>query len=311
MRALVLVTGTGRSGTSTMAGALHHLGLHVPGPHLGANESNPKGFFESRWSVRFHRRLAEAAGINDVDSRPEAFDLVQEVVTDAHREEVRAFLERKGGGHDQVVVKDPRSVWTQSLWCAAASDVGRDTRFVTMLRHPAEVVGSRTDWYAGTDDEDQRRSYETFTVARWLNGTLVSERETRGQVRAFVHYPSLVQDWRPVIGALAEQLELHLDRAALAGEASPVDDFIDPGLHRHQVTWDDLTVPSGLRELADGVWGALGTLAEHAGRHEASSAELDVLAGRYRRMFREAVDLAHDALATERTDAARRAARKG
>jgi hypothetical protein len=54
---LVLITGTGRSGTSTMSGTLHHLGLHVPGPYLGSNESNPKGFFESRWAVRFHKRL--------------------------------------------------------------------------------------------------------------------------------------------------------------------------------------------------------------------------------------------------------------
>ncbi len=56
-RTLLLVTGTGRSGTSTMSGTLHHLGLHVPGPYLGANESNPKGFYESRWSVRFHNDL--------------------------------------------------------------------------------------------------------------------------------------------------------------------------------------------------------------------------------------------------------------
>ena len=57
----MLVTGAGRSGTSTAAGALHMLGFHLPRPVLHANESNPKGFFESRWPVRFHRRLMERA----------------------------------------------------------------------------------------------------------------------------------------------------------------------------------------------------------------------------------------------------------
>ena len=58
---LVLVTGTGRSGTSTISGTLHHLGLAVPGPFLGANKSNPKGFFESTWAVEFHQKIARAA----------------------------------------------------------------------------------------------------------------------------------------------------------------------------------------------------------------------------------------------------------
>lgn len=78
---LVLVTGNGRSGTSTMSGLLHHLGLSVPGPYVGANDSNPKGFFESRWSVRFHNSLISDAGVNIFDSRPEAFDRIQAKVT--------------------------------------------------------------------------------------------------------------------------------------------------------------------------------------------------------------------------------------
>ena len=69
---LVLITGTGRSGTSTMSGTLHHLGLFVPGPYLGANASNPKGFYESRWAIKFHKRITAAAGIttSTADRRP-------------------------------------------------------------------------------------------------------------------------------------------------------------------------------------------------------------------------------------------------
>ena len=70
MKKLVLITGTGRSGTSTMSGTLHHLGLYVPGPYLGANKSNPKGFFESKWAIAFHRRITTAARIDFFDGRP-------------------------------------------------------------------------------------------------------------------------------------------------------------------------------------------------------------------------------------------------
>ena len=105
---LVLVTGTGRSGTSTIAGALHHLGLEVPGPYLGANDSNPRGFYESRWAVKFHKQITVAAGLHDFDSRPTAFEMSQAAITDGIRKELREFLDKESSDHDQVVVKDPR-----------------------------------------------------------------------------------------------------------------------------------------------------------------------------------------------------------
>ena len=302
MSTLVLITGTGRSGTSTMSGALHHLGLHVPGPYLGANESNPKGFFESRWAVRFHKQITEAASIHEFDSRPEAFDLAQAAVTDEMRGRLRAFLERECSGHDQVVVKDPRSVWTQELWRAAATELGIEIRYISMLRHPAEVVGSRTTYYAHPTDEARRRSYETFNVARWINGSLVSERETRGQSRAFVSYLDLLTDWRPVLAGLADDLGLRYDVDVAGGEASGVDDFIDPGLRRHHVTWDDLEVPDPLRAIADQVWTGLLSLQAAHGSDESASAHLDEQAEQYRRLFASSADIAHDAVESERRD---------
>lgn len=308
MKVLVLITGTGRSGTSTMSGTFHHLGLHVPGPYLGANESNPKGFYESKWAVRFHKQITVAAGINDFDSRPVAFDLAQAVITDGMRDQLRDFLAQESAGHDQVVVKDPRSVWVQGLWREAARAAGLDIKYVSMLRHPAEVVGSRSTYYASPDDEAKRRSYETFNVARWINSSLISERETRGQGRAFVSYPALLEDWRPVLVGVAEDLGLTYEGDVAGGAASPVDEFIDPGLRRHQVTWDELEVPTALRDIAQCVWDDLVALAAGRGVDDAASADLDVQAERYARLFAASADIAHDALETERTDAKRRSA---
>ena len=191
---VVLITGTGRSGTSTMSGTLHHLGLHVPGPYLRANASNPKGFFESTWAVKFHKRITQGAGISDVDSRPEAFDLAQSAITPELRSSLVTFLRQQSAEAQQLVVKDPRSVWAQALWRDAASEVGLETRYLTMLRHPAEVVGSRTTYYAIEKDEPaQRRHYQTLNIARWVNHSLISERQTRGLPRAFVRYPDLLE----------------------------------------------------------------------------------------------------------------------
>jgi hypothetical protein len=288
---LVLITGTGRSGTSTMSGTFQHLGLHVPGPYLGSNESNPKGFYESRWAVRFHKGLVERAGIHEFDSRPGAVQLVRDVVAPADRAELASFLAEQAAVDDQVVVKDPRTVWVQQLWREVAGEQGLDIRYVSMLRHPAEVVGSRTTYYARTPEsspeaaERERRRYAIFNVARWVNSSLVNERETRGQARAFVRYTDLLEDWRPVLSRLRDDLGLRYEFSA---EHHPVDDFIDPALRRHTVTWEELDVPADLRDLAQAVWDALQPLADHDGVDAEASARLDELAGRYEQLLADA-----------------------
>jgi hypothetical protein len=308
MGVLVLITGTGRSGTSTMSGTLHHLGLHVPGPYLGANESNPKGFFESKWAVGFHKDLTKAARIHEFDSRPGAFERVQSAITPQVRDRLVEFLAEQAGQagqSDQVVVKDPRSVWTQRLWADAAREAGLELRCISMLRHPAEVVGSRSTYYANSADEAARSRYETFNVARWVNNSIISERETRGLARAFVRYTDLLDDWRPVLATLAEDLGLHYDVDVTSREAAAVDDFIDPDLRRHRVTWDELQVPAELRDVAQRTWDALEVLADHHGVDEAASADLDELGARYRRIFEQASAISHDATEEAKTDARR------
>jgi hypothetical protein len=283
-----------------MSGTFDQLGLHVPGPYLGANDSNPKGFFESKWAVRFHKQITSGSGINDFDSRPNAFDLAQRAVTDDLRSQLRDFLARESQGHDQVVVKDPRSVWAQRVWRDAAKQAGVQIVFISMLRHPAEVVGSRTTYYASPDDTEAQRSYGTFNVARWVNSSLVSERETRGERRAFVSYVDLLSDWRPVLAGLAEDLGLTYNVDVAGGEASGVDEFIDPALRRHEVTWDELEIPESLRSIAQAVWDDLLVLHAGHGVDTQASADLDEQSQRYRELFRAAADISHDAVETER-----------
>ena len=303
---LVLITGTGRSGTSTIAGSLYHLGLHVPGPYLGANESNPKGFFESRWAIKFHKQITSAARIGDFDSRPDALERAHHAVTPEMRERLVTFLRENSEGAPQVVIKDPRSVWAQRLWKDAAAEADLKIRYLSMLRHPAEVVGSRTTYYANQADQAARRHYQTNSVARWVNNSLISERETRGEVRTFVPYADLLDDWRPVLRRVADELGLTLNDDLAQRMHHPVDDFIDPSLRRHQVTWDDIAVPDDLRDVAQQVWDDQLTLSSSSGADAQVSAHLKTLAGDYDRIFSDAAAISHDATAGA-TEAARRA----
>ncbi|MBU1802133.1 MAG: hypothetical protein KKA97_07855 [Actinobacteria bacterium] len=72
-RTVLFVAGAGRSGTSTMAGLMQILGLHVPRPEVPADASNPKGFSEPQWVVDHHDRLLAEANVQVSDARPEAW----------------------------------------------------------------------------------------------------------------------------------------------------------------------------------------------------------------------------------------------
>ena len=146
-RRLVLVLGPGRSGTSTMAGALAHSGFAVPDP-IEAEESNPAGFFEPRWVNDFHLDLLERADVRPLDSDPDATEAIEPLLADDEaRDRLRTWLAAQLDQHDRLVIKDPRLVWFRRLWVGVAEELGQAPASVIMLRHPSEVSSSRSEFY--------------------------------------------------------------------------------------------------------------------------------------------------------------------
>ena len=71
-RRLVLVVGSGRSGTSTVSGAMKMLGMHVPQPEIPSDKHNPRGYFEPAWVIAFHKRQLARAGLVPREARPDS-----------------------------------------------------------------------------------------------------------------------------------------------------------------------------------------------------------------------------------------------
>lgn len=262
---LVIVTGSGRSGTSTVAGTLKRLGLHIPQPEVPADESNPRGFYESKWVVEFHKRLLNNVPARTNDARPRAAEQIREIAsTDAVRAELREWLAghvAEVGAGGQILVKDPRAFWFHELWTGVADVLGLDLSYLTMLRHPAEVVRSRDHYVAGKTDEF-RRTRETANLAGWVNTAFETELATRSRPRTFVRYVDLLADWRAAMSHAQHQLGLRFNADLGTQEHHAVDEFIDVTLRRANVTWDATHTLPELRELAVGAWTAVNTLVD-------------------------------------------------
>jgi hypothetical protein len=255
---VVLVTGSMRSGTSSLAGSLKLLGWHVPQPEVPASERNAKGHFEPRWVIEFHKRVMRGALVRPSDGSPRALARVEQYAGEQGLEdELARWLGEQA--EERVVVKDPHAAWLLPTWRAAAERAGRDLRILTALRHPAEVVGSQDrTWGEGRRTDAERRVKETSNTAAWLNVALVTEAGSRGARRAFVRYDDLLADSRTALTRVSDQLELALP----LDEERGLDAFLDPGMRRSQLTWDDITLPDWLRGLAEDTWQQLGALVD-------------------------------------------------
>ena len=300
-RRVVFVVGSGRSGTSTMSGALQTLGMHVPQPEVVADDTNPKGFGEPQWVVDLHTELLQRCNVAVSDARPgawfEAGKLanVERLRTRLHTWLDEQFVEAAAtGGGPELVVKDPRLAWFLGLWRSAALRCEAAPAYVTMLRPVTEVVGSKQRYYATRFGEIDR-------TAAWVNMMLHTERATRGSARAFVRYEDLLKDWTIPLFDIGQRFDLFAVKSASANDIRRVHQFIDPTLRRVQLTWDDVDVPARLRDIAEESWQALNKLADEGGDRPDVHATLDEMRSAYASFYEEAEAIASStALASRR-----------
>jgi hypothetical protein len=295
-RSLVLVVGSGRSGTSLFTGIMQRLGFYVPQPEVPADETNPRGFAESQWVVDFHTRLLRQLEVRVSDARPAAWGLVAEMVVDDDvSRELRQWLAEQLDASGDVIIKDPRLSWFLPLWRRCAEELGISPTYVMMLRHPAAVIDSKQRWYGGWQGD-------VGHTAAWLNASLFTERATRERPRAFVRYDDLLQDWTKAVGHVGETLDLQAIRDVPAPAIVRVHEFVDQSLSRSRASWEGIDLPRGLRELADEAWELLGELAAQDGPPPAALIErLEAARAAYVGLYEEA-----EAIAQSSIEAARR-----
>ncbi len=293
-RRVVLVVGSGRSGSSALAGGLQALGMHVPPPVVPADERGSQGVAESQWVVDLHDELLERANVAVTDGRPSAWfetgklganGLLRTRITDWLGPQFAPLPEEEY--EPELVLKDPRMAWFLGLWRAAAIRCDATPAYLTTLRHVTEVVGTR-----------DRPSART---AAWVNLMLHTERATRGSLRAFVRYDDLLADWTIPLFRVGHEFGLRAVTEASANDMRQVHQFVDPDLHRAHHTWADLAVPPRLQEIAEESWQTLSRLAEADGDTDDVHGRLDELREAYIALYDEA-----EGLSASTADAARR-----
>lgn len=301
-RSLLIVAGSGRSGTSLCSGLVHRLGLHLPLPEKAGNRNNPRGFGEPEWAVDFDRRMLRSVEVGLEDTRPGAWARAAKVAElPAPRAELRDWLAEQFAAADRVVVKDPHLTWITELYRLAADDVPARLTMATMLRHPYETTKSRDLAYGSSASPTSR-------LAAWVNVMLHLEARTRDLQRAMVRHENLLADWRSTLERADTHLGLALLSRATDDQIKKTDDLVDPTLHRATGrSWEEMPVPDNLRDLAEETWEALGQIADD----QASAAtyeHLDALRERYTTLYDHSRAIVRSSISAARRDERRTAA---
>ena len=118
---------------------------------------------------------------------------------------------------DELVIKDPRLAWFLSLWRVAAIRCDATPTFITMLRPPTEVVGSKEKYYGGDAGNIDR-------TAAWTNLMLHTERGTRQSPRVFIRYHDLLSNWTTSVFRAGEELDIYAVQSANAEQMRQVQD---------------------------------------------------------------------------------------
>jgi hypothetical protein len=287
---LVIVAGVGRSGTSLFTTILGMAGFHVPQPEVKADSTNPKGFGEPQWVVDFHGRNLRSRRVSVWDSRPAAWEDTAQAADDRNTfAELKSWLAVQFVGRDSVVIKDPRIGWFLPLWEKAATDLGVDVSFASLLRHPAEAVSSAIKWYGDWQSPASR-------TLSWVNVMLETEYATRDSRRVFVRYDDLLADWSGEMARVGEALDIPVLREIPDEVRRQVDEFVDPTLHRQKVTFADVGVPHQVEAMTEDVWKQFTALAVAGGDSGENRAVLDESRERYHAFYAEAEDIAQSTI---------------
>ncbi len=198
----VFILGSGRSGTSMIAGSLAAAGYHM-GEHLVEPRAcNPKGFWESRHINQLNEAIMRPA----VPTRPESTTdpilrriplpkqqwlAVVEPGATMHCDDPISTRITEAVSRRPFCYKDPRFCYTLDIW---RPHLHGDEVFICVFRHPSAVAASIVKHHAASRylhsmDIDHAGALEVFCSAyRWV---FSQPRDDENWL--FIHYEQAMQ----------------------------------------------------------------------------------------------------------------------
>ncbi|MDV3128648.1 sulfotransferase family protein [Mycobacterium sp. 21AC1] len=219
---ILFVLGMGRSGTSALTRVVSLCGATLPPGMLGADDGNPRGYWEPRAALHLNEKFLYRHGSSYFDptlrvqeegglDSKESADFIAKIQEYLHTLPAAPV----------VVIKVLHISVLADMWFEAARRAGFDVAAVIAVRDPQEVVASLSKFMKATPQ---------LSSGLWLKYNLLAERHTRGLPRVFVDYANFLDNWRREVKRIAGILPIDF----VPEDESTVEEFLDQGLRRQR-----------------------------------------------------------------------------
>lgn len=226
VRRAILVAGMHRSGTSAATRVLSILGCTLPANLLPPSKGdNDRGFWESKRVMDINNEMLESAGSYWDDWNFIREEWFSSPVARSYTARAVDVLAEETGEAPLIVVKDPRICRLLPVWTEAVEALGYTPSILQPIRNPIEVAQSL-----------MKRSHIDVSIGQlvWLRHVLDAEYYSRPHARSFVHYETLMTDWRAWVAQTERDLELGFPRLSPVADEE-IGEFLEPGLWRNRV----------------------------------------------------------------------------
>jgi GT2 family glycosyltransferase/predicted O-methyltransferase YrrM/glycosyltransferase involved in cell wall biosynthesis len=218
----ILIFGMHQSGTSMLARLLNMMGAYFgpEGASTGANQQNPKGFWERRDVRRTSDRLLQASGADWDRVGDFSIEKIPQEELQHVQEKIRSIV-LELDAHRPWFVKEPRlcllfPVWRPLLGMPVC---------VHIYRHPLEVALSLRE----------RNGFSIpLGLALWERYTLAAFAATAGVPRVLVSHAKLLESPVETLQSLAAQLTERGVRGLREPAEAEIKAFVCPELHHHR-----------------------------------------------------------------------------
>jgi hypothetical protein len=219
---VLFVLGMGRSGTSALTRVLSLCGATAPAGMLGADASNPRGYWEPRAALYLNEKFLYRHGSSYFDPtlRLQEEGALGDEERAAFIAKIAAYLHTLPAA-PLVVIKVLHISVLSDLWFEAARMAGFDVAAVIAVREPQEVIASLSKFMQASPQ---------LSSALWLKYNLLAERDTRGLPRVVVDYVNFLDDWRREVKRISNILPIDLDTE----DDGAVEEFLEQDLRRQR-----------------------------------------------------------------------------
>ena len=222
------------------------LGADISELLMGAGPGNETGFWESIEAYEIHERLLAELGHEWLDVSPLPDNWINTPAAAKAADDLLELLRKDFDRSRLWVMKDPRMCRLAPLWRLVLNRLDVEPSVVIMVRHPDEVAASLKKMVG---DHHRIPGSEAYLRLLWTTYLLDAERDTREMNRTLITYDQLLADWRGVVRAVQETLNVAWPRSLEECEQE-IDAFLSVGQRHHETSACEEEVRPGAHDLA-------------------------------------------------------------